>query len=92
MSDDITQRLTEIRARLKASTQGAWGVTRYSGGLSFHGDPKVYCGTDQEFGEPMAIPCNHNREADAVFIAHAHQDVPWLLEQLERAQAGKEGA
>lgn len=80
-ADDQSADLEAIRARYAASTPGTWRWTSdaYS----------EYLGTDA--GAPVAI-ANAVREdstivasdADVAFIAHAHQDIPWLLDEVVR--------
>lgn len=65
------EELAEIRKRTEASTPGPWK------------ESKLYI----EFGdssERLADVCNR---IDAEFIAHAREDVPKLLAEIERLQS-----
>jgi hypothetical protein len=64
-------RLLSIAKRAAAATPGPWGYVRPSG---------VICGPDAS----EVAHCLH--DPDAIFIAHARDDLPWLLDQL---QAGR---
>lgn len=84
------KRIQEIKERLQATTPGAW--KRWEPDEDYLGDesPSVetddgefICQTATEYGKVRTTA-----EADAVFIAHAKEDVTWLLEQLE-VQFGK---
>ena len=81
-------RLTEIKAREAAATKGPWrgvkdGIVSEAvlaraeaAGESF--DPDIVV-TDCGYYPP--------RYADAAFIAHAREDVPWLVAEVERLRA-----
>jgi hypothetical protein len=64
-------RLLSIAGRAAAATQGPWGYLRPSG---------VICAPDAS----DVAHCLY--DPDAVFIAHARTDIPWLLEQLQAGQ------
>ncbi|MCZ1014039.1 hypothetical protein [Streptomyces noursei] len=71
----MADRLTEIAARVAAATPGPW-LQRSDAGIV----------TDSD-GHPLAVFGTSGPHcADAAFIAHAPEDVPWLLEQLEQAR------
>lgn len=74
----IRQRLTEIRGRLdKATTLPWWQGPHYRTDVhSIMGRVAVV----GNLGAPQAI-------ADAEFIAHAREDIPYLLDQLAAAEA-----
>lgn len=72
-------RLAQIRAREQAATEGSWFVGR-------EGD--VVAPGDQCVAEVW--PLGAGPDVNARFIAGARQDVPWLLGQLETAQAAME--
>ncbi|WP_143179598.1 hypothetical protein [Streptomyces yunnanensis] len=73
MADD---RLTEIAARATAVTPGPW-LQRSDAGIV----------TDAE-DRPLAVFGTSGPHCvDATFIAHAPEDVRWLLAQLEQARA-----
>ena len=76
----------EIKARLEKATKGPWEI-RYGG---MQGDTG-YCITSKTV--PAGIICEHwpvseldARLANGHFIAHAREDVPYLLDELERAR------
>ncbi|WP_329330844.1 hypothetical protein OIU81_03275 [Streptomyces sp. NBC_01454] len=72
----MSDRLTEIAARAAAATPGPWTVHEEWPGSVFHG------------GEPNLLPIARTTgrmaEANERFIAHAREDVPWLLAEVER--------
>lgn len=84
-------RIQEIRARCEATTPGPW---RVSGDINHC----VFCDSDKRFsGTPLIANCGHLHHADtkehvsemqrnATFIAHAREDMPYLLAQLADAQ------
>ena len=61
-------RILSITGRAAAATPGPWGYVRPSG---------VICAPDAR----EVAHCLH--DPDAVFIAHARSDVPWLLGRLQ---------
>jgi hypothetical protein len=65
-------RILSIAGRTTAATPDPWGYVRPSG---------VICAPDTS----DVAHCLHG--PDAVFIAHARSDLPWLLDQLQTAQA-----
>ena len=73
--------LDEIRARCEAATPGPWhgNVFGYGGVHILWGS--VYMGD----GELVRI--GHNESSNADFVARARQDVPDLLEEVERLRA-----
>jgi hypothetical protein len=78
------ERLQEIRARAEKATAGPWEVdpsdcgARWSIGSSEHDIALAsqLIGDSRE-GQPL-------RTANAAFIAHAREDIPWLLAKHER--------
>lgn len=85
-------RLEEIEAREKAATPGRW-ESPYTPGLRWN-DPMV-CGYDSRAPEREApyyctgpnTPTLAQAEADSDFIAHARDDVPWLVAQVRERDA-----
>lgn len=71
MTDD--ERIETIRKRAEAATPGPWDA----GLRSVCGEAFGEEGLWEWFG---ASP----REHDADFIAHAREDIPWLLAEVER--------
>ena len=71
MSND---RLSAIRERLGKATPGGW--------LEHRPYPEVGCDMPQvELGVPGWL-CEVERQEDATFIAHAPEDIAWLLERV----------
>ncbi|WP_060210221.1 hypothetical protein [Sporosarcina koreensis] len=73
------QRLTQeqleaIRERAEAATEGPW--KNFDGGY-------IVGGSEIAVGEVVA---EAERDADAEFIAHAREDIPALLAEVERMQ------
>ncbi|MEU7597524.1 hypothetical protein AB0B79_31505 [Streptomyces sp. NPDC039022] len=78
MADD---RLTQIKARVEAATPGPWHVDRHEPSLSRL--VRSHDGTlDIDFGY-----VGNCTQPDAEFVAHAPDDVQWLVNQLERARS-----
>lgn len=76
----LSDRLTQIKAREKAATEGPWKVCpdeNTNGELSL-----VCCGPEGEHGGPICS--DPLTDADADFIAHAREDIPYLLGEVER--------
>lgn len=71
----MTPRREEIRKRVERATPGPW---KNHGGRIFHKDTLV-----AETGEFGLQKHNYHR---ADFIAHARQDIPWLLERLAQCE------
>lgn len=67
------EELAVIKERAEKATEGPWYVDNYDG--SVRGDDNKFI-------------CSQNFEdSDAEFIAHARQDVPKLVVEVERLQA-----
>ena len=70
-------RLEEIRARAQVATPGPW--KSYAGDVIIYGvdwyEPVICGSSNTPRGFSVAEP-------DLDFIAHAREDVPWLLEQM----------
>lgn len=83
-------RLDEIRKRLLATTPGAWG--RISNGEDWdddEGDDWVVCTEDGQYiaqtsYDGLSPTTRETCKADAVFIAHAKEDIDYLLRELEK--------
>jgi hypothetical protein len=65
------ERILSIAGRTTVATPDPWGYVRPSG---------VICAPDTS----DVAHCLHG--PDALFIAHARSDLPWLLDQLQTAQ------
>ena len=80
----MSERLEEIRARVEAATPGPWYpqpgyVMRSESGV--HPEVCLMCGPEHTgVGSSDAV-------SDGAFIAHAREDIPYLLDRLERAEA-----
>lgn len=77
--DAPKDRTTEIRAREEAATVGPWSWVNRDSARPYlaHGPQQGVLGCAALLGpEP----------ADAEFIAHAREDIPFLLDQLEQAR------
>jgi hypothetical protein len=89
----VKNRLEAIRARAKAATRGPWncytGETdhRYVQQRSWRGDNKSSAVSVCSINGPCIMVPNPQPQANQEFIAHAREDVPWLLEQLRRQKA-----
>lgn len=77
MSDD---RLAEIEAREAAATPGPWHRLDFA-----HDANDVWIGPS--FRNVIAQVVPDDASADAAFIAHAREDVPWLLAEVRRLRA-----
>ena len=73
----MQERLNAIKARAEAATPGPWGqcvaATCPMGNAYLYLDSEDY------------VRLAHDN--DMQFIAHSRQDIPWLIEQVERLQA-----
>lgn len=79
------ERLKEIKARAEAATPGPWNSWAVVDGIPHN---HVASPTEEiaelDNGEYIENP---NMDADAKFIAHARQDVPDLIAEVERLEA-----
>jgi hypothetical protein len=74
-------RIGEIRARCEAATPGPWSVTGRNGhDLTIYGHIAVLPPDSASTAYCMDM-------TDARFIAHAREDVPWLLKRVEALEA-----
>lgn len=86
----MTDRLAEIRKRLYAATPGPWGKRRNISntqnliGAARAGSKKRLLLAELSWGGPM--PPKAESEANAAFIAHAPEDIAYLLEEVKRWQ------
>ena len=85
---DQTGRRAEIAARIRAATPGPWEAQTLPP-TELHKHPAYWVNTEYTDAEGVTTfetvaDCPW-READAQFIAHARQDVPWLLAYAESA-------
>lgn len=85
MDDETKKRIAEIRAREQEATKAPWSRKP---GWNNGGIATSY----------FKIPGNNLGEVvemiseDAIFIVHARQDVPFLLDALEKAEKDREQA
>lgn len=81
MTDDRAARLAAIRERVAKATPGPWD----HGGSTVDGGEWVWERSGHATGDPDAPDtrvCDAGSR-DAAFIAHAREDVPWLLGELD---------
>lgn len=88
---DLEERIAQIMARWQASTPGEWITTADSPGSAYDGeivavrysadDP-----TDARLDRVLTVPELDDRPDDLIFAAHAHQDIPALVEALTAAR------
>lgn len=74
------EQLLAIKARAEAATPGPWGIE--------HVERRIWAGSERVcflFGQDR-----RQNENNGVFIAHAREDVPALLEEVERLRAAVE--
>lgn len=88
----MEQRLREIKARLQSTTPGVWEVC-FAEDEKFRPDcpeedPCVCTNSGQFIAQTtydtLSTTCRPTMYADAVFIAHAKEDIAFLLEELDR--------
>ena len=89
---DRQKRLEAIRQREQGATPGPWiseweNLT-YQGAVAVH-DPQQAHGFRRiaYAGSPGSKARQPEHRANAVFIAHARADVPWLLDEVARLEA-----
>ncbi|MBF8238890.1 hypothetical protein I1A23_06635 [Bacillus subtilis] len=70
-------KLEEIRQRADAATEGPWRIGKQSpNGLNNIGT----------IGGLLTAQTTD--EDDAIYIAHARQDIPWLISEIDRLNSG----
>lgn len=72
---DLNARLHEVRKRAEAATKGPW---------SYYGSDNVIVSEAEEYSYAPEIAEEFTITSDAEFIAHARQDVPALIAEVER--------
>ena len=80
------QRIAEITARCEAATPGPW-ETALDVGKKYYIAPPSYGVRDFCY-----LSGGFDREQDASFIAHAREDIPYLLSQLAASQRREQAA
>lgn len=78
----MSDRLDEIQARVEAATLGSWERDQLYGEGFVFGGP----------GDDAAKICEAFCSADADFIAHAREDVPYLLAEVKRLTTERDDA
>ncbi|HHY66011.1 MAG TPA: hypothetical protein GX517_02205 [Alicyclobacillus sp.] len=80
-------RLKEIEERVRKSTDGDWrSIGRR---LDLPGVEVIVAGDYVDEGEPdliVEVSCSEDVSADADLIAHAREDILWLLKTVRRLQ------
>ncbi|MBY6273548.1 MAG: hypothetical protein CW346_15230 [Bacillaceae bacterium] len=79
---DVEQRLREIEERVSKATPGPWEAYGV-GGIHMDGTSDGYS-VMTAAGKRLHSP--YMTQADADFIAHAREDVPWLLSLLRERE------
>ncbi len=75
---EITERLAAIRARVDEATPGPW---MYRGSFA-PGRGSVVADSDTSYLFEAASLASV--DPDTVFVAHAREDIPWLLAEVAR--------
>lgn len=87
MDNQIQQRIHEIKERLQATTPGVWKVWVEDDDYFGDDDPCVTTESGtyvaQTSYDGLSNTCRPTMYADAEFIAHAKEDIMFLLKQLE---------
>lgn len=75
-------RLTDIKKRLLATTPGAWGVVEQDDGdwIVSSADGTYIAQTSYD---GLSVTTRETCRGDAEFIAHAKEDIAYLLQELE---------
>ena len=91
----MESRITEIKNRLQATTPGVWRVLQPDEDHFGSDDPTVETESGQYIAQTSYNGLSNTRRltmhADAEFIAHAKEDIAFLLQQLEICLGCKEG-
>ena len=85
MKNTTEKRLNEIKARCNEARGGPW--TSFIEGRDFTGGSSVIrIGTADSVEEDLYLVGDEAKvpSADFDFIAHARQDIPFLLDEIER--------
>lgn len=80
------QRIREIKERLRATTPGVWRVCKTDEDYFGSEDPTIETENGQYIAQTsydeLSGTVRETMVADAEFIAHAKEDITYLLEQL----------
>ncbi|MFF1348455.1 hypothetical protein ACFVZJ_21170 [Streptomyces sp. NPDC058322] len=79
-----TTRLAEIQARAAAATPGPWQNDQAELHQAIPGAPEIWVAW---IGEALNIDDLPKSNHNAAFIAHAREDIPYLLVQLHQRDA-----
>jgi hypothetical protein len=83
------KQLHEIKTRLAAATKGKWMVTQVEG--QYSSDSRQVSALIESGGQtyslPLLYPSSGINHEDLDFVAHARQDIPDLLKEVERLTA-----
>ncbi len=74
--DSVEKRIAEIRARLAAATPGPWDVLKSTGPDEVWEIGPIHSTRDGALDA---------RDADVDFVAHAAEDIPWLIANLRQS-------
>jgi hypothetical protein len=82
----MIDRIAEIEARTKKATDGPWiSIEEIQGGLGQGGHLRLLFQAVKASGENLLrLPSTIRSKHDAAFIAHARQDIPFLLAEHHR--------
>jgi hypothetical protein len=80
----MTTRLDEIRKRVEQATPGPWERSDFAHAVDDTFEVKSR-GKLYQNGYPSLVASEADRR-DANFIAHAREDIPWLIAEVERLQ------
>ena len=81
-------RLAEIKARCDAATEGPWVRDMHSPDMS--GRSGWYIRGPRKLGLRSMVLNSRMLSGDAEFVEAAREDVPWLVEQVERLTAERD--
>ena len=84
MSND---RLADIKARTEAATLGPWVRDMHSPDMG--GRSGWHIRGPRQLGPRSMVLNSRMLSGDAEFIEHSREDVPWLVEQVERLERWK---
>lgn len=81
------KRISDIKERLQATTPGIWKVFEPDDDYLGNDDPSVVTEDGQYISQTsydgLSFSIRETAANDAKFIAHAKQDIEWLVQQLE---------
>lgn len=93
-AEDVAARLAEIQQRADAATPGKWLVAWDSCdcGNGMGCDHGAFIEGIKVADGKLILEVNYAGNLDLEFIAHARQDIPWLLQQLAAQDARHQSA